>query len=243
MQDVDFFEDKRLLTKVICVLNNGKTTIVCTPWEEWRLLEPPCPFSLRCGNAREEKLTRRFGVELSQSSSFESTIGWSLGEKGVAALEGSLKDEVGEEIKFQAGTEKEQSFTFDSPTCGYKVVRLYQRVRAVHIKYVDTRFWHRNAAELTVVDWLKSIYDATYVEQDDPRGNCKNRPQRQDREGTAATIVCGDATKLGIVNKQHLHIARLDEIVPFAVERVRRKVEGSDLLVGHLAPNRVRATV
>jgi len=196
MQDVDFFEGQRPLTKIVFLLNKRKTTIECTPWEEWKLIEP-CPFTLRCGNSRQEKLTSRIGIEHTQRTSFESTIGSSLGQKGVAALESSLKTTIGEEIKFQFGTEQEQTFTFDSPQCGYKIVRLYQRVRALHIKYQDTRFWHRNAFELTVIQWLKSIYDATIAEPNDPSCNCKETPEKP-REGTMARIVCGALTKLAV---------------------------------------------
>jgi len=197
MPGVDFFEGQRPLTKIVFILNKGKTTIVCTPWEEWKLIEP-CPFTLCCGNSRTEKIIHRLGIERTQSTSFESTIGSSLGEKGIAAIEGSLKSTFGEEVKFQAGIEKEQEFNFDSPKCGYKVVNLYQKVRAVHIKYDDQRFWHRNATELTVFDWLKPIYDGTYAEQQDPRCNCKNMPEQETREGIAARIVCGDALKLAV---------------------------------------------
>ena len=83
MNEIDFFDGRRPMTKVIFQLNRGKTILTCTPWEEWRLIEP-CPFTLRCGNKREEKLTRRFGIEHTQRSSFETTIGGTLGEKGVA---------------------------------------------------------------------------------------------------------------------------------------------------------------
>jgi hypothetical protein len=197
MRDVDFFEGQRPLTKVVFVLNKGKRTIACTPWEEWRLIEP-CPFTLRCGNTRRETLTQRFGIERSQSASFESTIGSSLGQKGVASLESSLKTTLGEEIKFQVGTEREQTFEFDSPECGYKVVRLYQRVRALHVRYEDTRFWHRDANELTLVHWMKSIYDATHAEQYDPSCNCEGAAADGPRAGIAARIVCGNASKLAV---------------------------------------------
>ncbi|MEA2779899.1 MAG: hypothetical protein QOK29_1443 [Rhodospirillaceae bacterium] len=215
MQDLDFFEGKRPLAKVVFILNKGKTTITCTPWEEWRLLEP-CPFTLRCGNAREEKVTQRVGIEHSQTTSFESTVGSSLGQKGVAALESSLKSTLGQEIKFQAGTEREQTFTFDSPKCGYKVVRLYQQVRALHIDYRDTRFWHRDANELTLVHWLKSIYDATHAEQHDPRCNCDDVLVQEPRSGTAARVVSGAAAKLAVQWSDNYQLEFAD--VPLAID-------------------------
>lgn len=197
MQDIDFFEGQRPLTKIVFILNNGKTTLTCTPWEEWRLIEP-CPFTLRCGNKREEKLTQRFGLEHTQRSSFESTIGGTLGERGIAALESSLKSTLGEEIKFQIGTEVQQTFLFDSPACGYKLVKLYQRVRALHIKYDDQRFWHRNAVELTLVQWLKSIYDSTVVERLDPNCNCEKSTGIPDWTGIAARVECKGVAKLAV---------------------------------------------
>jgi len=196
MQDIDFFAGQRALEGVVVSLNRGKTTVVFTPWEEWRLIDP-CPFIIRCGNTRTEKLTQRYGIERTNSSSFESSIGSSLGMKGIAAVESSLKTTLGEEVTFSAGTEREQTFFFDSPKCGNKVVRLYQLVRAIHVAYQDTRFWHRDAAELTLVYWLASIYDATHAEQYDPQCDC-NDPAKPPREGLPARLVVEGAAKLAV---------------------------------------------
>lgn len=237
MNDVDFFEGQRPLTKVIFLLNKRKTTIECTPWEEWKLIEP-CPFTLRCGNTRQEKFTQRFGIEHTQHISFESTIGSSLGTKGVAALESSLKTTMGEEIKFQAGTEQEQTFTFDSPQCGYKLVRLYQKVRALHIKYQDSRFWHRNAFELTVIHWLKSIYDATHAEQHDPSCNCKEE-QVQIRKGAMARIVCDTLSKLAVHWNDDQQLQFPDNPTPLgSFFTWGETVDGE--LPPHLIPNHVK---
>jgi len=197
MDDLDFFEGRRPLPKIVFVLNKGKRTIAFTPWKEWRLIEPS-PFTLRCGNKRTETLTYRYGMERSQTTSFESTIGSSLGQKGVASLESSLKTTLGEEIKFQVGTERQETFEFGSPECGYKVVRLYQQVRALHVKYEDTRFWHRDANELTLFHWMKPIYDATHAEQYDPSCNCEAVAAEGRRAGIAARIVCGNASRLAV---------------------------------------------
>ena len=197
MEDVDFFEGQRFLTRMVFLLNKSKTTITCTPWEEWKQIDP-CPFTLRCGNKREEKLTRRYGIEHTQRDSFETTVGASLGTKGVAALESSLKSTLGHEIKLQVGTEQTQTFTFEAPKCGYKVVRLYQHVRAIHIKYDDTRFWHRSAVELTLFQWLPSIYDATQEEPYDPSCNCREMPEPEARQGIAARVVSAGLAKLGV---------------------------------------------
>ena len=62
MEQLDFFEGRRRLTGVVIHLHRGKASLVCTPWEEWRLVSPS-PFTLRCGNKRERKITRRIGIE------------------------------------------------------------------------------------------------------------------------------------------------------------------------------------
>src|SRR5262245_28133080 len=44
MPELDFFEGTRPLTKVVFILHKGKAKIECTPWEEWKLIDP-CPFT------------------------------------------------------------------------------------------------------------------------------------------------------------------------------------------------------
>jgi hypothetical protein len=196
MQEMDFFEGKRSLTKVLVVLHKGKRTITFTPWEEW-LPIGETPFTLRCGNSRSSKVVRRFGMERTQRLSFENNIGSSLGVKGVAALESSLKTSLGEEIKFIAGTEQEEAHEFNSPECGYKVVKLFQRARVLHVDYRDTRFWHRDAKECTLVQWLAPIYDGSYAVKFDPSCGCGDeRDPGPPGDGFAARLECGYAAKL-----------------------------------------------
>lgn len=196
MEQLDFFEGHRRLTGVVFVLHGNKASLTCTPWEEWRLIAPS-PFTLRCGNKREQKITRRLGFEQTDRESFESTLGATLGEKGIASIESSLKAQTGHEVKFSIGTEVQETFSFDSPMCGYKSVRLYQKARCVHLKYDDQRFWHRAAIDLTVTQWLPSIYDASTAEQFSPECNCDPKKFAASRdEGSPARVDMGVVAKL-----------------------------------------------
>jgi len=223
MDEVAFFEGRRPLTNVVITFNKGKTRIAITPWDEWQIIKP-CPFTLSCGNSRSKKVTNRFGIERTQTTSFENTIGASIGVKGVAALEGTLKTKLGEEVKFQAGTEEEETFTFDSPKCGYKVVRLYQHTRSYHIGYEDVRFWHRCANEVVLTHWFEPIYDATYAVEYDARCNCKNVPEQVEREGTQARITCGPVSKLAVQWKDTGDLEFADK--PGAINRYFENREG-----------------
>ena len=196
MEQLDFFEGRRHLTGVVILMHRGKTSLVCTPWEEWRLISPG-PFTLRCGNKREQRVTRKFGIEQTERESFESTLGSTLGAKGVASVENSLKAQIGHEVKFSVGTEVQETFTFDSPVCGYKTVRIYQKVRCVHLKYDDQRFWHHAPLDQTVTQWLSPIYDGSTAEQYSPECNCDSKKQpAQQGNGIPARIDMGTVAKL-----------------------------------------------
>lgn len=201
-QEINFFEGQKPLTKVVFIYHNGKASLTVTPWEEWRLIDPT-PFTLRCGNKRDRKITQRIGIEHSQHSSFESSIGSSLGKKGIAAIESSIKSTIGKEIKFQLGSEVEETFSFDSPTCGYKLVKLYQKVRVLHLKHEDKRYWHKSAVEFPLVQWLRSIYDATIVEPYDPGCNCEKTHDMKSRNGDPARIVSSIFGKLAVLRRDN----------------------------------------
>ena len=196
MEDIDFFEGKRSVKQVSFNLNKGKTKLDCHVWEEWLLIEPT-PFTLRCNNKRELKVINRSGFEETHTRSFESNIGATIGVKGIASLESSLKTNISKEIKFQAGKEESDSFAFSSPECGYLLVRLYQKARTFYFKYEDSRFWHKRSLEFPLVEWLKPIYDATVQEPYDPGCNCKNKEQAT-REGIACRIVFPGFSKLAV---------------------------------------------
>lgn len=196
MDQLEFFEGRRRLTGVVILLHRGKASLVCTPWEEWRLVSPS-PFTLRCGNKRERKVTRKFGIEQTERESFESTLGSTLGTKGVASVESALKAQTGHEVKFSVGTEVDETFSFDSPACGYKTVRLYQIVRCVHLKYDDQRFWHRAALDQTVTQWLRPIYDGSTAEKYIPECNCDPKQHAiQLGDGVPARVEMGIVAKL-----------------------------------------------
>jgi len=197
MDAPEFFEGKRPLNNTVFVLHKGKATLTCKPWDEWQLVAPT-PFTVRCGNSRTEVMRFRYGIQQTERSSFESTLGSSLGVKGVSSVESSLKQTIGQEFTFQVGGEREQGFTFDSPDCGHKHVRLYQLTRCVYLAYEDKRFWHKDAWEHTVVQWLHPIYDATRVEQDDPNCNCKRTDAEQGRDGVPVRIVFDKLSKLAV---------------------------------------------
>jgi hypothetical protein len=196
MEQIDFFEGKRPQTTVLIV--QKKRTITFTPWEEWMAIAET-PFTLRCGNKRSKKFTRRRGIEHTQRMSFENNIGLSLGVKGIAALESSLKKTLGEEITLQEGTEEEEMHEFTSPECGCKVVKLFQRARVLHVHYRDTSYWHGDEKECTMVQWLAPIYDGTYATTWDPACGCDSgRDPGPPRDGLARAIVCGNAAKLAV---------------------------------------------
>lgn len=196
MEEMDFFEGKRPAKQITFQLNNGKTILDFIISEEWLLIEPT-PFTLKCNNKRELKLTQRFGFEKTDKEAFETNIGGTIGVKGIASIESSLKSSVGQEIKFQAGREVTDTFSFDSPECGFKVIKLYQKVRSIYVKYEDKRFWHRRAIEFPLTQWLKPVYDGSYRELYDPSCNCKQ--QKADvREGTPCRIIFPGFSKLAV---------------------------------------------
>jgi hypothetical protein len=196
MQDIDFFEGKRSVKQVSFSLNRGKTKLDCHVWEEWQLIEPT-PFTLRCNNKRELKVINRSGFEETHTNTFESNIGATIGVKGIASLESSLKTNIGEEIKFQAGKEESDSFTFSAPECGYLLVKLYQKIRTFYFKYEDTRFWHKRSLEFPLIKWSKPIYDGTIKELYDAGCNCKNKQQAV-REGIPCRVVFQNFSKLAV---------------------------------------------
>ena len=205
MEEIDFFEGRRPLTSVVFLLHDNKVSLTFTPWEEW-LLIPKCPFTLRCGAKREIKLVKRSGIEKTERESFESTVGGSIGVKGIASIESALKTQVGEEIKFQIGTEVHDTFTFDSPARGGKIVRLYQKARRIHVKHDDQRYWHRAYNDFTVTQWLETIYDGSEAWDRDsqcdgsdpkpPRGPNDPPPPQRGHERIPVRVDVGVAAKL-----------------------------------------------
>jgi hypothetical protein len=196
MEGIEFFEGKRNIQQLSIGLNKGKTKLECTIWEEWQMIKPS-PFTLRCNNKRELSVTHKAGFEHTSTETFESNIGGTLGIKGVASLESSLKTTLHEEVKFQLGKEVTDSFSFSSPECGFLLVRLYKKTRTYYFKYVDTRLWHRKAFEFPLVEWLEPIYDGTVSEKYDSNCNCKEQ-QASDRIGTPCRVVFNIFSKLAV---------------------------------------------
>ena len=196
MEDFDFFEGKKSIKQISFLLNKGSTKLDCTIWEEWKVIDPT-PFTLRCNNKREIKVLNRTGFEKTSTETFESNIGGTLGIKGIASLESSLKSSLKEEIKFQSGKEVTDTYTFSSPQCGYLLVRLYKKARTFYVKYEDTRFWHKRSVEFPLVEWQKYIYDGTVSQPYDPSCNCGDKPATE-REGTPCRVVFANFSKLAV---------------------------------------------
>jgi hypothetical protein len=197
MQDIDFFEGKRGIQQLSISLNKGKTKLDCIIWEEWQMIKET-PFTLRCNNKRELKVAHKAGFEQTSTETFESSIGSTLGVKGIASLENSLKSTLKEEIRFQLGKELTDTFSFSSPECGYLLVRLYKKARTFYFKYEDTRFWHKKSMECSLIEWLKPIYDDTVSEKYDPNCNCKGKVAEEARVGIPCTVIFKTFSKLAV---------------------------------------------
>lgn len=156
------------------------------------------PFTLRCNNKRELKVVHRAGFEQTSTETFESNIGGTLGVKGIASLESSLKSSLKEEIKFQLGKEVTDTFSFSSPECGYLLVRLYKKARTYYFKYEDTRLWHKRSMEFPLIEWLEPIYDGTVREDYDPNCNCKGKQAAEERVGMPCTVIFSTFSKLAV---------------------------------------------
>lgn len=197
MQDIDFFEGKRSIQTLSISIDKGKRKLDCIICEDWQMVKET-PFTLRCSNKRELKITHKTGFEQSSTETFENSIGGTLGVKGIASLKSSLKSSLKEEIKFQIGKEVTDTFSFSSPDCGYLLVRLYKKARTFHFKYEDTRFWHKKSMECAPVEWLAPIYDGTIREDYDPNCNCKDKKAEEGRQCTPCTIVFATFSKLAV---------------------------------------------
>ncbi|HYX26953.1 MAG TPA: hypothetical protein VE863_00195 [Pyrinomonadaceae bacterium] len=106
----------------------------------------------------------------------ETTIGGSLGLKGIAEFKSQVEGSTGRELRLEEVCEVEEEFNFKAPECGRFTVQLFQLCRLYKFGFQDERFLHKHRWSKTIKEWINRIHDASKQSENDPDCGCHLDP-------------------------------------------------------------------
>ena len=174
------FEGTRETANFTLDLFDGKATLTGTVSERW---DDVMVKTIKCGDKFKRTLVRRIGLSRSEKEEVDSAIKGSIGVSGLASLESSISAKIGVETRFEVVDEVQEEFTFASPQCGIRIIRLQQLQRLYRLEYRDTRAFKKDWQK-PFVERVDRVHDAGISKKYDPDCDCEEKKDRDDDDGT-----------------------------------------------------------
>ncbi len=171
MEAIDFFHGTRVQPSLVIPFYEGKAELECTISEGWGQL---ILHSIRCGDKYVRKLKRSIGMVYTEKDDLESLVSGSLGLKGIASLDSQISSKIGVELQLSRSEEIEDEFTFEAPTCGERIVGLYQLRRNITLRFQDSRLFHKKEWSMSTTYWADRIHDNSHMVPKIPECGCKD---------------------------------------------------------------------